>query len=118
MQMIEAKSARPKTNRGAKITVVIFFIFMLLHQTDKLLIGPLQTDIMNTFSMNYTQWGFINSGALIVGTILYPVWGWLSDKYNRARLLAAASFIWGSTTWLSALAPNFHKNAATPIQPP
>lgn len=111
MQMIEAKSARPKTNRGAKITVVIFFIFMLLHQTDKLLIGPLQTDIMNTFSMNYTQWGFINSGALIVGTILYPVWGWLSDKYNRARLLAAASFIWGSTTWLSALAPNFHQPA-------
>ena len=84
---------------------------MLLHQTDKLLIGPLQTDIMDTFHMTYTQWGFINSGALIVGTLLYPVWGWLSDKYNRGKLLALASFIWGSTTWLSALAPYFHTPA-------
>jgi MFS transporter, Spinster family, sphingosine-1-phosphate transporter len=102
---------KPKMNRTAKTTVVVFFIFMLLHQTDKLLIGPLQPDIMKTFNMTYTQWGYINAGALIIGTVLYPLWGWLSDKYNRAKLMAAASFIWGSTTWLSALAPNFHKPA-------
>jgi len=78
--------ARPAMNRTAKTTVIIFFIFMLLHQTDKLLIGPLQTDIMKTFNMSYTQWGFINSGALVVGTLFYPLWGWLSDKYNRAKL--------------------------------
>ncbi|MBA3074406.1 MAG: MFS transporter [Anaerolineae bacterium] len=94
-------------NRGAKTTVAVFFVFMLLHQTDKLLIGPLQTPIMDTFKMTYTQWGLINSGALIVGTLFYPLWGWLSDKYNRGKLLALASLIWGSTTWLSALAPNF-----------
>lgn len=107
MDVTEAKNIKPKMNRGAKTTVVVFFIFMLLHQTDKLLIGPLQTPIMDTFKMSYTQWGLINSGALIVGTLFYPLWGWLSDKYNRGKLLAIASFIWGSTTWLSALAPNF-----------
>lgn len=95
-------------SRTAKTTVVIFFLFMLLHQTDKLLIGPLQNPIMDTFHMTYTQWGLINTGALIVGSILYPVWGWLNDQYNRARLLALASLIWGSTTWLSAIAPNFN----------
>ena len=105
------QTSKPKMNRSAKTTVIIFFIFMLLHQTDKLLIGPLQTDIMGTFNMTYTQWGLINSGALIVGTLFYPLWGWLSDKYNRGKLLAAASFIWGSTTWLSALAPKFHTPA-------
>jgi MFS family permease len=103
-----ATTAKPAMNRTAKTTIVIFFIFMLLHQTDKLLIGPLQTDIMTTFNMTYKQWGLINTGALIVGTALYPLWGWLSDRYNRGKLLAAASFIWGSTTWLSALAPKFH----------
>ena len=105
------QTSKPKMNRSAKTTVIIFFIFMLLHQTDKLLIGPLQIDIMGTFNMTYTQWGLINSGALIVGTLFYPLWGWLSDKYNRGKLLAAASFIWGSTTWLSALAPKFHTPA-------
>ncbi len=109
MQAAQAQNTAQKMNKSAKTTIVIFFIFMLLHQTDKLLIGPLQSDIMATFNMTYTQWGFINSGALVVGTLLYPVWGWLSDKYNRGKLLAAASFIWGSTTWLSGLAPNFHK---------
>ncbi len=87
--------------------IVIFFIFMLLHQSDKLLIGPLMKPIMDTFHINYTQWGLINTGALVVGFLLYPVWGWLSDKYNRARLLALASFIWGATTWFSAIAPNY-----------
>lgn len=107
MDVTEAKDIKPKMNRSAKTTVVVFFIFMLLHQTDKLLIGPLQTPIMETFKMSYFEWGLINSGALIVGTLFYPLWGWLSDKYNRGKLLAIASFIWGSTTWLSALAPNF-----------
>lgn len=104
-QTLEAKRSLPFS---AKTTVTIFFLFMLLHQTDKLLIGPLQNSIMSTFNMTYTQWGLINTSALVVGSVLYPVWGWLNDKYNRAKLLALASFIWGSTTWLSAIAPNFN----------
>jgi MFS transporter, Spinster family, sphingosine-1-phosphate transporter len=87
--------------------IVIFFIFMLLHQSDKLLIGPLMKPIMETFKINYTQWGLINTGSLVVGFMLYPLWGYLSDKHNRAKLLALAALIWGSTTWLSAIAPNF-----------
>ena len=93
--------------RAARVSTVLFFFFMLLHQTDKLLIGPLQTQVMETFKMTYTQWGLINTGALLVGAILYPVWGWLNDHYNRGKLLALASLIWGSTTWLSAIVKTF-----------
>ena len=87
--------------------LAIFFIFMLLHQSDKLLIGPLMKPIMDQFKINYTQWGLINTGAMVVGFMLYPVWGWLSDKYNRAKLLALASAVWGATTWFSAIAPTY-----------
>ncbi|MGC8827185.1 MAG: MFS transporter [Anaerolineae bacterium] len=87
--------------------VVVFFAFMLLHQTDKLLIGPLTTPIMETFGINEAQMGAVFTGALIVGAILYPVWGYLYDRFTRSKLLALASFIWGATTWLSAVAPNF-----------
>jgi MFS family permease len=83
--------------------VTIFFLFMLLHQTDKLLIGSLQVEITEAFQINDFQWGLINSGALAVATILYPVWGYLYDRYARAKLLALASFIWGATTWLNAI---------------
>jgi MFS family permease len=100
--------AREKTNlSGRWFVVTIFFFFMLLHQVDRLLIGPLTNNIMTTFNINYAQMGLVTTGALIVGTVLYPVWGWLYDRYSRAKLLSLAAFIWGSTTWLAAIAPTY-----------
>ncbi len=89
------------------VVVAVFFVFMLLHQSDKLLIGPLTTDIMATFRLTNTQMGAVVTGALIVGAMLYPIWGYLYDRYARAKLLALASAIWGATTWLSAIAPTY-----------
>jgi MFS family permease len=93
--------------------VIVFALFMLLHQTDKLLIGSLQLPVSKTFNLNDFQWGLINSGALIVGTILYPIWGYLYDRYSRAKLLALASFIWGATTWLSSIVKTYPAFLAT-----
>jgi MFS family permease len=95
------------------VVVVIFFFFMLLHQTDKLMIGSLQVPISETFGMNNQQWGLINSGALIVATLLYPIWGYLYDRYARAKLLALASLIWGATTWLNGIVRTFPAFLAT-----
>lgn len=89
------------------VVVVIFFFFMLLHQTDKLMIGSLQVQISEDFGISNTQWGLVNSGALIVATILYPIWGYLYDRYARSKLLSLASFIWGATTWLNAIVRSF-----------
>ncbi len=89
------------------VVVVIFFFFMLLHQTDKLMIGSMQVPISEEFGMTNTQWGWINSGALIVATLLYPIWGYLYDRYARAKLLALASLIWGATTWMNGIVRTF-----------
>jgi MFS family permease len=59
--------------------------------------------ISETFGLDDFRWGLVNSGALAVATILYPLWGYLYDRYARAKLLALASFIWGATTWLNAI---------------
>ena len=99
-----------KTHQGSKsrwFVVVIFFFFMLLHQSDKLLIGPLTPDIMKEFQITKTQMGTVLTLSLVVGTVLYPIWGNLYDRFSRSKLLSLASFIWGSTTWLSALAKTF-----------
>ncbi len=93
--------------------VFVLFVFMLLHQADKLLIGPLTTPIMETFGINKAQMGAVFTGALVVGAILYPLWGYLYDRYARSKLLAAASFLWGSTTWLSAIVPTYPAFLAT-----
>jgi MFS family permease len=94
-------------SRQRWFVVVVFFFFMLLHQTDKLMIGSLQVEISDDFGIDNTQWGLVNSGALIVATILYPIWGYLYDRYSRAKLLSLASFVWGSTTWLNAIVKTF-----------
>ena len=87
--------------------VLVFFFFVLLHQADKLLIGPLTEFIMKDFNITMTQMGAVSTGAMIVGAIFYPIWGYLYDRFTRPKLLALASFIWGATTWLNAIAPHY-----------
>jgi MFS family permease len=93
--------------------VFVLFLFILLHQSDKLLIGPLTTPVMETFGIDEARMGAVFTGALIVEAVFYPLWGYLYDRYARARLLALASFIWGSTTWLSAVVPTYPAFLAT-----
>jgi MFS family permease len=69
--------------------------------------GSMQVQISADFAIDNTQWGLVNSGALIVATILYPIWGYLYDHYARAKLLALASLIWGATTWMNAIVRSF-----------
>ena len=87
--------------------LVVFFVFELIHNVDKLLLGPLTTPIMETFNINEAQMGAVTTAALIVGTALYPLWGYLYDRFARPKLLALAALIWGLTTMLSASAANY-----------
>lgn len=89
------------------IVVIILFIFLLFHQADKTIISPLLTPIMAEFNINEAQMGAVSSLGIIVSSLLYPVWGYLYDRFSRPKLLSLASLIWGSTTALSAIAPSF-----------
>ncbi len=97
-----------KTSSYRWSVVLIFFFFVLLHQADKLLIGPLTEKIIKDFNITMTQFGLVSTGAMFVGAVFYPVWGYLYDRFTRPKLLALAAFIWGSTTWLNAIAPNYN----------
>jgi len=103
---VKTESQTPAVPR-ARSTFWILFFFMLIHQADKLLIGPLTTQIMQTFDISRTQMGAITTGALIVGAICFPVWGWLYDRFSRPKLLSLASFLWGASTWLNAIVPTY-----------
>src|SRR4030065_1364559 len=95
------------SSRYSWLVLTIFFFFVLLHQADKLLIGPLTEIIIKDFNITNTQMGAVSMGALIVGAIFYPIWGYLYDRFSRPKLLALSSLIWGATTWLNAIAPTY-----------
>lgn len=59
------------SSRYRWFVVVVFFIFMLLHQSDRLLIGPLTEQIKADFKINDTLMGTVSTGALIIGAVLY-----------------------------------------------
>lgn len=96
-----------------RLVIFISFAFILFHQADKLLIGPLTSQIIDHFGINKIQMGAIGTGSLIVATLFYPIWGYLYDRYARPKLIALASFLWGVTTWLNAIAPTFTIFAVT-----
>ena len=102
-----------KTRGYRWLVILIFLAFMLLHQMDKQLINPLIHKVIDEFGISKAQMGGVMTGAILVGTVLYPIWGYLYDRYARSKLLALASFIWGATTWLSAVARSFPFFAAT-----
>ena len=87
--------------------MAVFFVFLLLHQVDRYLIGVLTTPIMEAFGIDEAQMGAVQTGAVIVGMALFPLWGYLFDRYARPKILALASALWGATTWMSAIAPNY-----------
>ena len=101
------QDASERARKGAHYAFGTLFAFMLLHQSDRLLIGPLTQKVIDTFKISYTQMGMVDTLALVVGALCYPVWGWLLDRFARPRLLALASLIWGATTWLNAIAPTY-----------
>jgi MFS family permease len=100
-------------SRHRWFVVGVFFFFMLLHQTDKLLIGPLESQSRDSFQIAKTQMGAVLTGALIVGTIFYPLRGYLYDHYARSKLLALASFILGATTRLRSAVRTYPQFVAT-----
>ena len=63
------------SSRYRWLVLVIFFIFILLHQADKLLIGPLTENIMKDFQITKTQMGLVSTGALVVGASFLPLLG-------------------------------------------
>ncbi len=100
-------------NRHRWFVFAAMFAFILLHQADKLLIGPLTTPIMEEFAINEAQMGLVFSGAIVVGAIFYPLWGYLYDRFARAKLLSLAALLWGLTTSLSATVRTYPAFLAT-----
>ena len=105
----------PKSSRYRWFVVAIFFFFMLLHQTDKLMIGSTASArSVKTFNITNTQWGFINSGALIVGHIPLPDLG-LPVRPFRARQTTGIGLL---HLGCNHLAERHRQNVSPPSWPP
>jgi len=95
--------------------VIILFLFLTFHSADLFIISAVNPQLIEEFKVDYVTMGFLFSISLLIATILYPLWGFLYDKYSRKLLVSLAALIWGSTTWINALSRVFSQFFTTRI---
>jgi len=87
--------------------VIMFFLFLVFHEADRFIISGIASALMDEFKIGYSELGYLFTLTILVAAILYPLWGYLYDKYSRKLLVSLAAFIWGATTWINALAKTY-----------
>jgi MFS family permease len=93
--------------------VLFFFAFLTIHQADRFIISAVAPQVREEFGVGYSELGLVFSLTVLVAALLYPVWGYLYDRYSRKLLAGLAALIWGFTTIFNALARTFQQFFAT-----
>jgi len=100
------RSLRKSLTYGWIVTSALF-IFRSLHTGDQFVISVVLPQIIDEFKISYTSAGLIFTATFFMAFALYPVWGYLFDRYSRRLLISISGVIWGVTTWLNAVPGTF-----------
>ena len=108
-------STTPSLMKREVVILLVFFIFLLFHQADRFVISAVAPQVMEDFGVGYFELGLVFSITGFTAAALYPLWGYLYDRYSRRLLTSAAAAIWGFTSLINALARSFGEFFATRI---
>lgn len=103
------------SSRYKWFVVLFFFTFLTFHQADRFIISAVAPQLLDEFQVDYSELGLVFSLTVLVAAVLYPVWGYLYDRYSRKVLAGFAALIWGITTIFNALARNFSQFFVTRV---
>jgi MFS family permease len=83
------ENQQDKISKSAWVTIVIVSSTLLVMMLGETMLIPAIPDIMREFSVGYNQSAWIFSSFLIVGAVMIPVAGKLSDIFNKKKVLLA-----------------------------
>src|SRR6266487_1094102 len=83
------ENQQDKISKSAWVTIIIVSSTLLVMMLGETMLIPAIPDIMREFSVGYNQSAWIFSSFLIVGAVMIPVAGKLSDMYNKKKVLLA-----------------------------
>jgi ACS family hexuronate transporter-like MFS transporter len=89
------------------LVAAVLFLFRSFHTADQFVISVVLPQIIDEFHISYTSAGLIFTATFLVAFALYPVWGYLFDRYSRRTLISISGIIWGVTTWLNTVPRTF-----------
>lgn len=90
---------------------IVFFLFLLLVilNADQMVMSPVIGMIEKEFNVTDSHIGIVGGVFSIVGALVSLVWGYLSDKYNRKRLLIASILVGEIPCLLTAISGSFNE---------
>lgn len=97
------------------IVVAVICSFLVIQAADTYIISAVEPQLIQDFHATYADLGVLVTATLIVGNLLYPLWGYLYDKYSRKLLIVLTALVLGSTTWINALSKAFSQFFVTRI---
>ena len=93
--------------KNAWLIAIILFLFQSLHNADIYVISVVFPQVLDEFQITYVYGGALITATTVLSVVLFPVWGYLFDRYSRRLLISVAGVIWGFTTWLNTLPRSF-----------
>ena len=93
--------------RFAKWSLAVLIAINVLNFYDRHVAGALVEPVRKEFGLSDTQIGWINTAfTMLYGVVGLPL-GWLADKVNRKKLLAAGVAVWAALTASAAWAQSY-----------
>jgi MFS transporter, Spinster family, sphingosine-1-phosphate transporter len=100
----EPKPSSVTVSRYSYYALSVLTTVNFLNYIDRQILPTVATSIQRDLHLSDTEYGAMEAALLISFTVLAPLFGWLGDRFSRARLLAAAAVIWSLATGLTAIA--------------
>lgn len=93
------------TNR--KKTVFFLFLLLVILNADQMVMSPVIGMIEREFNVTDSDIGLVGGVFSIVGALVSLVWGYLSDKYNRKKLLISSILVGEIPCLLTSISNSF-----------
>lgn len=87
--------------------VILLMLVSAVNVADKELLSPVAEVVRVDLQMTDTQLGATRSAVFLAALLSQFLWGPLSDRWVRKRVIVIGTIIWSAITWTTAFVVNF-----------
>jgi MFS family permease len=99
----------PKLPPHAWRVVVLLWFTVLSNYLARALFTTMHGSIVTAIPMSEAQFGLLTSSLLLTYGVASPFAGFLSDRFNRSRVIVCSMLLWSLATWLASYCRTFEQ---------
>lgn len=99
--------------KNARNVLILLTVVNYLNYIDRYILSAVLASIKTDLGLSDFQAGLLATAFMIPYMFTAPIFGWLGDTQNRAKILALGAGLWSLATFWTGLAKNFHSMMAS-----